>query len=235
MARRSRAVQFIHNHPLAVGTALVESMSLDRFQKRVASAEELESVIGSPSELVIRKELAELDHHMQAFIAEAPFLLLGTFGADGQCDVSPRGDLPSVARVLDPKTLLIAERPGNRRADSLQNILDTGRVGMLFLIPGLGETLRVNGLACVIRDDELLETMAVQGRSPVVGIAVEVQECYLQCAKALIRSKLWKPPQPLKTPSLSCFAEILIDQTSVDETVESLGQQIQQSYIERLY
>lgn len=210
-------------------------MSLDRFQQRVTSAEELESLIGSPSELVIRKQLAELDRHMQAFIAEAPFLLIGTYGNDGQCDVSPRGDLPSVARVLDSKTLILAERPGNRRADSLQNIIETGRVGLLFVIPGLGETLRVNGPACVIQDDEVLATMSVQGKQPVVGIAVEVEECYLQCAKALIRSKLWEPPQPLKTPSLSCFAEILIDQTKVDETVESLDEQIQQSYAERLY
>jgi PPOX class probable FMN-dependent enzyme len=210
-------------------------MSLDQFRHRVTSAEQLASLIGSPSELVVRKQLAQLDRHMQAFIAEAPFALLGTCGRDGKCDVSPRGDRPSVARVIDPKTLVLAERPGNRRADSLQNIIETGRAGLLFIIPGLGETLRVNGSACVIRDEEVLATLAVQGKQPVVGIAVEVEECYLQCAKALIRSKLWEPPQPLKTPSLSCFAQILIDQTDVDETVESLDEQIQQSYSERLY
>jgi PPOX class probable FMN-dependent enzyme len=210
-------------------------MSLDQFRHRVTSAEQLASLIGSPSELVVRKQLAQLDRHMQAFIAEAPLALLGTCGRDGKCDVSPRGDRPSVARVIDPKTLVLAERPGNRRADSLQNIIETGRAGLLFIIPGLGETLRVNGSACVIRDEEVLATLAVQGKQPVVGIAVEVEECYLQCAKALIRSKLWEPPQPLKTPSLSCFAQILIDQTDVDETVESLDEQIQQSYSERLY
>ena len=208
-------------------------MSLDRFENRITSPDELQSLIGSPSELVIRKQLAELDHHMQAFIAESPFLLLGTYDHYGLCDVSPRGDLPSVAKVLDSKTLVIAERPGNRRADSLQNVIETGRVGLLFVIPGLGETLRVNGVACVIREDPVLAALSVQGKSPVVGIAVE--ECYLQCAKALIRSKLWEPPQPLKTPSLSCFAEILIDQTNIDETVESLDKQIQQSYAEWLY
>lgn len=201
----------------------------------MTSAEELESLIGSPSELVIRKQLAELDRHMQDFIAESPFLLLGTIDGEGRCDVSPRGDRPSVAKVLDPKTLVIAERPGNRRADSLLNIIETGRVGLLFAIPGLGETLRVNGTACVIRDEDVLVEMSVQGKSPVIGIAVEVEECYLQCAKALIRSKLWEPPQPLKTPSLSCFAKILIDQTKIDETVESLDEQIQRSYAERLF
>lgn len=210
-------------------------MSLKQFQHQVASHEGLESLIGSPSGLVIRKQLAELDAHMQAFIAEAPFALLATYGNDGRCDVSPRGDRPAVAKVLDPKTFVLAERPGNRRADSLQNIIDTGRVGLLFMIPGLGETLRVNGAACVIRDDPVLESLAVNGKQPVVGIAVEVEECYLQCAKALIRSKLWEPAESLKTPSLSCFAQILIDQTNVDETVESLDEQIQQSYAEKLY
>ena len=210
-------------------------MSLDQFKHRVDSVDELETLIGSPSELVIRKQLSELDRHMRAFITESPFALLGTYGHDGRCDVSPRGDLPAVAQVLDSKTLILAERPGNRRADSLQNIIENGRVGLLFVIPGLGETLRVNGSACVIRDEEVLASLAVQGRRPVLGIAVEVEECYLQCAKALIRSKLWEPPQPLKTPGLACFAEILIDQTKIDESVESLDQQIQQSYADRLY
>ncbi len=210
-------------------------MNLQRFQQRVTTIDELTALIGPPSELVIRKQLSELDHHMQAFIAESPFLLLGTYGRDGQCDVSPRGDLSAAAKVLDSKTLVIAERVGNRRADSLRNIVETGRVGILFLIPGLGESLRVNGSACVMRDDEILATMSVNGKTPVVGIAINVEECYLQCAKALIRSKLWQPPQPLKTPSLSCFAQILLDQTNVDETVESLEQRIQQSYAERLY
>lgn len=210
-------------------------MSLDQFHHRVTSVNELESLIGSPSELVIRKQLSELDHHMKAFIAEAPFALLGTYGRDGRCDVSPRGDMPAVAKVLDSTTLVLAERPGNRRADSLQNIIENGRVGLLFVIPGLGETLRVNGSACVIRDVDVLALLAVQGRRPVIGIAVEVEECYLQCAKALIRSKLWEPPQPLKTPGLACFAEILIDQTKIDESAESLDEQIQQSYADRLY
>lgn len=210
-------------------------MSLKLFQHRVTSHEDLEALIGSPSELVIRKQLAELDGHMQAFIAEAPFALLATYGNNGRCDVSPRGDRPAVAKVLDPKTLVLAERPGNRRADSLQNIIDTGRIGLLFMIPGLGETLRVNGSACVIRDDPILASLAVNEKQPVVGIGVGVEECYLQCAKALIRSRLWEAHEPLKTPGLACFAEILIDQTNVDETVESLDQQIRQSYEERLY
>lgn len=128
-----------------------------------------------------------------------------------------------------------AERLGNRRADSFHNILETGRIGLLFLIPGLGETLRVNGVACVFRDDEVLASMSVQGKQPALGIGVEVEECYLQCAKAVIRSKLWEPAAR-REPSLPCFAEILIDQTKITgETVESLQQKIEESYVQRLY
>ena len=210
-------------------------MSLTRLQQRVTSYAELESQIGSPSELVIRKQLAELDRHMQAFIAQSPFVLLATYGLDGRCDVSPRGDRPAVATILDATTLVLAERPGNRRADSLQNIIETGKAGLLFMIPGLGETLRVNGAACVICGDPILKSMAVNGQQPAVGIAIEVEECYLQCAKALIRSRLWDPPESLTTPALACFAEMLIDQTDVDETIDSLDRQIQQSYADRLY
>jgi PPOX class probable FMN-dependent enzyme len=207
-----------------------------RFQKIVADAAELEGLIGSPSELVIKKQLAELDEHMRAFVARAPFLLLGTVGKSGKCDVSPRGDVPSAATVLDARTLVMAERPGNRRADSLRNILETGRVGLLLLVPGVGETLRINGRACVMRDEDVLAPLAVNGKRPVVGIGVEVEECYFQCAKALIRSKLWD--HVAKGPSCADFdfAQVLIDETGIEgQCVESLQRQIETSYKERLY
>ena len=145
-------------------------MNTERFQNVVTCIEELTALIGTPSELVIKKQLSALDAHMEAFIAESPFLLLGTVDKEGHCDVSPRGDAPGLATVLDSKTLLIPDRRGNRRADSLRNILETGQVALLFMIPGMGETLRVNGRACVIRDDELLAPLAVDGKKPVVGI-----------------------------------------------------------------
>ncbi len=210
-------------------------MGLDAFHELVTSADELAGLIGEPSELVIKKELPELDSHMRTFIAESPFLLLGTVDREGRCDVSPRGDVPCVARIVDSKTLMIAERPGNRRADSLRNIIETGRVGLLFMIPGQGETLRVNGRACIFRDAEQLATMTVNGKQSVVGIGVEIEECYLQCAKALIRSKLWDDPAARKACTLPSFGEILIDQTKIDETVESLNEQIEESYAKRLY
>ena len=190
-----------------------------------------------PSELVLKKQLPELDAHVRRFIAESSFLLLGTVGRDGSCDVSPRGDAPGrLATVLDARTLVIPERRGNRRADSLRNIIETGRAGLLFLIPGLGETLRVNGRACVIRDDEVLDPLAVEGKRPLVGIAVEVEECFLQCAKAVIRSKFWDARATDRASSLPSLAEMLNDQARVEgQTVESLSRLIEGSYRDHLY
>ena len=173
---------------------------------------------------------------MRRFIAESPFLLIGTVGRDGSCDVSPRGDAPGLATVLDARTLLIPERRGNRRADSLRNIIETGRTGLLFLIPGVGETLRVNGRACVIRDDEVLAPLAVEGKRPLVGIAVEVQECFLQCAKAVIRSKLWDACATGRASPLPGLAEMLNDQARIEgQTVESLSRMTEDSYRHHLY
>lgn len=212
-------------------------MTDQRFPKVVRSAEELAELIGTPSDLVLKKALPALDGHMTSFIADSPFLLIGTVGKDGSCDVSPRGDAPGrLAAVLDPRMLVIPERKGNRRADSLRNIIETGRVGLIFMLPGMGETLRVNGLACVTRDEALLAPLTVEGKTPVVGIGVEIQECFLQCAKALIRSKLWEPRQDQDKPPRPNLAEMLMDQVKIEgHTVESLNLQIEESYKNNLY
>ena len=206
-----------------------------KFQKLITTARELADLIGVPSEVAVKKQQARLDQHMTNFISQSPFVLIGTVGQDGTCDVSPRGDAQgALARVLDSSTLVIPERTGNRRADSLRNILETGRIGLLFLIPGLGETLRVNGRACVTRDDDLLASLTAQGKQPLVAMGVEVEECFLQCAKALIRSQLWQGIA--RHSSLPSFAQILMDQTQVaGHTVESLHQAIEESYSQRLY
>lgn len=210
-------------------------MSAQQFQSVVNSVDELTELIGVPGELVLKKQLSELDRHMRSFIAESPFLLLGTFSRNGCCDVSPRGDSHGLAKVLDSKTLVIPERRGNRRADSLRNILETGRAGLLFLIPGMGETLRVNGRACLIRDDEVLASLTVEGKQPLVAIVVEVEECFLQCAKAVIRSQLWDGREGSRETLLPSFAEILVDQTKLaGQTVESLNRLIEDSYANNL-
>lgn len=215
-------------------------MSSKRFRQTIANLDELTAVVGEPSELVIRKQLAELDEHMQAFIARSPFVLLGTVGANGSCDVSPRGDWPAVAKVIDPHTLVVPDWKGNRRADSLRNIVETERVGLLFLCPGVGETLRVNGRAAVIRDEELLEATSVNGKTPLLGIGVEIEECFFQCAKALLRSRLWQGGRENRDsgnePAAFDLAQVLVDQTKIEgQDVGELRKAIDNAYRDGLY
>jgi PPOX class probable FMN-dependent enzyme len=211
-------------------------MNMQRFQSTLTSAAELTPLIGEPSELVIKKQLSALDRHMRSFIEQSPLVLVGTVDRAGNCDVSPRGGLPAAAKVLDENTLVIAERPGNRIADSLRNILETGRIGLLFTIPGKGETLRVNGRACVFQDEDVLASLAVREKPPILGIGVEVEECYLHCAKALIRSQLWRDAADRPAVNVPSLAEMLIDQIAVEgATVASLHERIEDSYANRLY
>jgi PPOX class probable FMN-dependent enzyme len=192
-------------------------MSFARFAEPVTSLETLRALIGTPGELVIKKELSQLDEHMRQFIAHSPFIILSTHSADGRCDASPRGDAPGFVQVIDERTLLIPDRRGNKRIDSLQNILATGRIGLIFLIPGLGETLRINGRAQIIQDETWLTPLTAQGQRPLIGIAVEAEECYLQCAKAIMRSKLWEPHSPPDQKQLASFAKMLVDQTKMPQ------------------
>ncbi len=203
-------------------------MPVNSFSNVITSSAELAALIGTPSELALKKQLAAIDDHMAAFIAQSPFLLLATTSLSRGCDVSPRGDHPGFVRVLDPRTLLIPERAGNRRADSLRNVIETGTAGLLFAIPGVLETLRVNGSAQVIADEELLASMAVEGKRPQVAIALSVEECFLQCGKALLRSELWAHRQRATLPT---FAQMLKDQTRMENvTTEEIDARIQDSY-----
>ncbi len=162
------------------------------FKNLVTTEEELRAILGEPSDLVKQKVISYLDPHCQQFIGKSPFLMMSTSDQAGNCDVSPRGDVPGFVLTLDEKRLIIPERPGNKRADSMLNILSNPHVGLVFLIPGLGETLRINGTACLVQEEELLNKMAVNGKTPLLGIGVEVEECYIHCAKAFRRSGLWK-------------------------------------------
>ncbi|MGH3449294.1 MAG: MSMEG_1061 family FMN-dependent PPOX-type flavoprotein, partial [Haloechinothrix sp.] len=139
---------------------------------RLGSEEELRAVIGSPSTLVLEKELDRLDAHCAAFIALSPMVIVATSDADGRCDASPRGDPPGFVKVLGSTTVLIPDRKGNRRIDTMVNLTANPRIGLLFLIPGVNETLRANGTAAITEDLELLDTCAVNGKSPKLGIIV---------------------------------------------------------------
>jgi uncharacterized protein len=206
------------------------------FLQKVETEEELRSMMGTPSELVKRKAISYLDQNCLEFIANSPFLVISTSDESGFCDVSPRGDQAGFVQVPSEKHLIIPERPGNKRMDSLRNILTNPRIGLLFMIPGLGETLRVNGKAMLVKDEELLGEMAVNGRKPLIGIGVEVEECFIHCAKAFIRSGLWKPdswPDQTKLPSP---AKMLLEHTKLPHaTKESIQDSLEESYAKRLY
>jgi uncharacterized protein len=202
----------------------------------ITTEAELRTLINEPAELVKRKVLPALDRHCREFIAQSPFLLLGTHASDGSCDVSPRGDPPGFVRVHDDSTFFIADRPGNRRIDSMRNILQTGRVGVLFLIPTVEDILRVNGSARIIREPEILKQMPVQDKVPLLAIEVTVQEAFMHCARAIKRGRLWDHAQwPPKRP-VSTLSEMLCEQVkSPDVTVESLDKLLHEGYTKRLY
>lgn len=211
-------------------------MTFDHFAEQISTTNALESIIGTPSGLALNKELTALDDHMRRFIAHSPFVVISTVSADGRCDASPRGDPAGAIYVIDDKTLLIADRPGNRRADSLRNILETGNIGLLFLVPGVGETLRVNGKAAIIRDEKWLTTLEANGKRPALAIAVLVEQCFLQCAKALLRSKLWDLAERPSIKSLPCAAEMLAHHVQMPEYDErNMQSLLDGSYKNNLY
>jgi PPOX class probable FMN-dependent enzyme len=164
----------------------------------------------APMSRATDKVLRALDAHCRSVIALSPFCVIATQGPGG-ADVSPRGDPPGFVRVLDERTLLLPDRVGNNRLDGMVNLLANPRLGMLFLVPGMNETLRVNGTARITDDARLLAPSAVNNRAPKVGLLVAVEEAFLHCGKALVRSKLWDPTQHIERSSLPSYAEMLLD------------------------
>jgi len=177
------------------------------FKHVVTGEDELRALLGSPSERAVKKESASVDEAGRRFIGLSPFLLLATSNAAGQCDVSPKGDQPGFVHVLDERHLVIPDRPGNKRLDGIRNTLKNPHVGLIFLIPVREETLRVNGRAAIIRDEEILAPLAARGKQPLLAIGVQVEECFFHCPKAFRRSGLWEPagwPDRSLLPSMAC-------------------------------
>jgi uncharacterized protein len=209
---------------------------MEPFGELVTSEMELRAVVPAPAEAApaVLKQIDHLDEHCRDFIARAPFFLLATAGANGDCDASPRGGPPGFVRVLDDRRLLVPEFPGNRRADSHRNLLENPRAAMLFTIPGLRETLRVAGRACITRDEALLADLSVNGRAPKLGIGLEVEEAFIHCAKAFIRSGLWQPETwPDELPSPSAILRDHIDLPDVSD--EQVAARLRESYEKTLY
>ena len=175
----------------------------------ISSEAELRELIGVPNDLVVSKIATRLNDLTRQFVERAPFMCLATAAPDGSCDVSPRGDPAGFVRILDERTVLIPDRPGNRLADSLRNILANPHVGLLFMIPGVDDTFRINGRATLVTDEELLAPSEVDGNVPKLGILVEIDECYTQCSKALIRSDLWNPERHVDRSELPTSGQIM--------------------------
>ncbi|MFL5335307.1 MAG: pyridoxamine 5'-phosphate oxidase family protein [Geminicoccaceae bacterium] len=197
-------------------------------------ADDLRTFYGEPSLLARNKVLPRLDHHCRDFIARSPFLVLGTADAQGNQDVSPRGDPPGFVKVMADGRLAIPDRPGNRRVDSLTNIALSPKVALLFMVPGFDETVRVNGRAEITRDPALLEALSVKGRPAVAAILVEVDEAFFHCAKSLIRSALWDPATRADRRQMPSLGQIIADQIDgVDP--EAADEVVEESNRTRLY
>jgi hypothetical protein len=177
--------------------------------RTITDENELRTLIGSPSELVLTKISDRLNSLTRQFVERSPFVCVATKLPDGGIDVSPRGDPQGFVRILDERTLLIPDRPGNRIADTLTNLLADPAIALLFLIPGVGDTFRVNGRAVITDDSELLAPSTVDGSAPKLGLLVTVEEAYTQCSKALVRSELWNPELHVDRSELPSGGEIL--------------------------
>jgi uncharacterized protein len=170
---------------------------------------QLREMLGEPAELVRKKIAGRLNPLTRQFVERSPFVVVATGRPDGGLDVSPRGDPAGFVRILDDRTLLLPDRPGNKLADTLTNLLRDDRIALLFLIPGVNDTFRVNGRARIVDDAELLADSEVEGKAPQLGILVEVEEAYTQCPKALLRSELWNSDRHVDRSELPSSGEIM--------------------------
>jgi PPOX class probable FMN-dependent enzyme len=200
-------------------------------QHAITTVEQLRDVYAAPKQRSLDKEIDHLDEHCRRFIALSPFAIVSSADSDGRCDASPKGGPPGFTRVLDDRRLLIPDATGNRRLDGFQNILENPWVGVLFLIPGMGETLRVNGRVSLTRDPALLEGLQTGGHPAKLALIVEAEQVYLHCAKALIRSRLWDPET--WSDELPSAAEILSDHIGIGD-VEASAAALAEGYATQL-
>lgn len=199
-----------------------------RFEQVMRSEDDLRAVLGQPSERVRRKAIQVLDRHCRAFIERSPFVLIASSDAAGNCDVSPKGDPAGFVQVLDERTLAIPDRPGNKRLDTFLNVIANPRVGLIFLVPGNRETLRVNGRAEIVRDQVLRDRLAMNGKAPDFALVVRVDEAYLHCAKCVVRAKLWDPAGWPDLAGMPTLAQAIVDHAKLAEDPD----QVQQGYEE---
>jgi PPOX class probable FMN-dependent enzyme len=200
----------------------------------IASEVELRELLGEPGGRAVTKERIRLHDRDKEWLAASPFCLIATAGADGTCDVSPKGDPPGFTLVLDDATIAIPDRPGNRRADGFRNVLANPHVGLIYLVPGRGDTLRINGKARLVREAPFFDQMIVKGHRPRLAMLVEIEQIFFHCSKAFLRSALWKP-ETWDPEQLPPHAQIVKSVQPTEETLEELERYYGPQYATRLY
>ena len=219
----------------AVANAGSFSIDIARYSDVISSEADLRAILGHPSAGAAGKAIDHIDSHFAAFIGVSPFVLIGSSDGDGNQDVSPKGDAAGFVVVVDEHTLAIPDRPGNRRGDTLTNILANPKVALYFMVPGSVETLRVQGRATIVRDANLRDRMSARGKSPELAIVVVVAEAFMHCAKCMIRSELWNSqswPSPATVPSLS---SAIIEQKGLSITRQEMAASLAKDIERRLY
>ncbi len=200
----------------------------------IATREQLEDHYGQPKGHLSRKELPKLNKHSKHFISLSPFLVLSTSAADdGPADASPRGDAPGFVRVLDDTTIAIPDRPGNRRTDSFHNLMENPEVGLLFMVPGMNEILRINGRARLSTEPELLATLEAKGKLPRAVLVVEIRDVYMHCGKAIIRADLWNPEVQIDRKDFPTLGQVNEDWYGVDG--KQVDERLAEEYVTTLY
>lgn len=205
------------------------------FEKTITTEKELRDIMGYPTEIVTRKTIKHIDEHCKSFIENSPFIAIATSDASGNLDVSPKGDPAGFVKILSDKVLAIPDRPGNRKADTLSNIIQNPNIGLIFFIPGIRETLRVNGAAQIVTDSRVLELLSCQGKAPSIAIIVTVKEAFMHCAKCIIRSNLWTKVDDQQERTIPSLGRVLVDHGKLDITYQKLDDMIKDDERTNLY
>jgi len=209
-----------------------ETLSMDKNMKEITSIEMLEDLYGKPVERALWKEIDHINAHYRQFIEASPFLIMATYGEEG-VDCSPRGDPAGFVRVIDEKHLLIPDRKGNNRLDSLRNIINNGKIGLIFIIPNVGETIRVSGRAKILIDEELCDSFSINGKPASSVLSVEVEKAYFQCQKAIVRSSLWDASSYIDRKELPTAGQ-MAEYFSTQQGIEFDGNSYDKNYPEHM-
>ncbi len=206
-----------------------------QFKEIITTRKQLRSILSEPGNAVTSKTISKLDKHCGVFIQRSPFMLLSTANDKGEMDISPKGDPAGFVKIIDKQTLAIPDRLGNHRADSMGNILQNPKVGLIFLIPGKSETLRVSGEAIIVNDPALAQSMAVNNKSPELVIVVDVKEAFFHCSKCMIRSKLWQQDSWPDLAGLPRLARTMVDAGKLELTEDEMHRYVVEDEKDRLY